>query len=537
MLALVLVLALLLGCADHYRAERYMELSVPSERFRTIEPLELEPTPEAAETADFPAEEPAEVSLAIEECRAFALENNLDIRVELVGPAIAAEQVGEERARFEALLFAGADFTKSDLPTDISLAGLSTETTSADVGVNFPLRTGGTLTFELPLTRYDSSAVSGVEDPYYMSELGGTIFQPLLRGAGPRTSTHPVRLALYGEQISQSRTRLALIRILSDVDISYWRLFASRRELEVRKNEHDLAVAQLDRARRRAEVGLGGELDVVSAETGVAERLEAIIIAENLVRRRERELKRALNKGDLPVGGPTVVVPGTEPEPVRYSVDANRLVAAALDNRMELLEAELELARDASTIDFARNDTLPLLDLSYSYNLHGRGRTAGDSFTVLRDGDFEDHSVALQLQVPLGNAAARSRLRRAVYERIRRLATKRSRELLVQQEVLDAVDAVEAGWQRLVANRQRIVLAARNLAAEERMFEQGLRTSTEVLDAQTRLADAQSAEARSLADYQIALVELARATGTLLGAANVEWQPHTTISQQQREMP
>ena len=76
-----------------------------------------------------------------------------------------------------------------------------------------------------------------------------------------------------------------------------------------------------------------------------------------------------------------------------------------------------------------------------------------------------------------------------------------------------------------MANRQRTVLAARNLRAEEHQFELGLRTSTDVLDGQTRLGDAQSAEISSLVDYQIAQVDLAYATGTLLGAARVEWEP------------
>ena len=52
-----------------------------------------------------------------------------------------------------------------------------------------------------------------------------------------------------------------------------------------------------------------------------------------------------------------------------------------------------------------------------------------------------------------------------------------------------------------------------------------MRTSTEVLDAQTKFADAQSAEIQALAEYQIALVDLAYATGTLLGAARIHWEP------------
>ena len=67
------------------------------------------------------------------------------------------------------------------------------------------------------------------------------------------------------------------------------------------------------------------------------------------------------------------------------------------------------------------------------------------------------------------------------------------------------------------------MLAARTAIGEERQFEVGIRTSTDVLEAQSRLADAQSREVQSLAAYQIALVDIAFATGTLLGQSKVEF--------------
>jgi outer membrane protein TolC len=200
-----------------------------------------------------------------------------------------------------------------------------------------------------------------------------------------------------------------------------------------------------------------------------------------------------------------------------------------MENRMELLEIELLLARDAAAVDIERNSTLPYLDLTYGFSANGAGSTAGDSYTRVRGKNFETHSVGLAFEIPVGNAAARSRLRRAVYDRIQRLATREERRLLIKREVLDAVDEIEAGWQRLMANRQRTILAGRNLEAEQRQFELGSRTSTEVLEAQTRLANAQSDEVSALADYEIAVISLARATGTLVGAAGVQWQSAAEI--------
>ncbi len=96
---------------------------------------------------------------------------------------------------------------------------------------------------------------------------------------------------------------------------------------------------------------------------------------------------------------------------------------------------------------------------------------------------------------------------------------------LIEFEVLNTVDRLEANWQRILAGRQNTILAARLFEAEKRQFELGLRTSTDVLDTQTKFAEAQSSEILSLTEYEIAKVDLAFATGTLLGAARIHWKP------------
>jgi outer membrane protein len=91
--------------------------------------------------------------------------------------------------------------------------------------------------------------------------------------------------------------------------------------------------------------------------------------------------------------------------------------------------------------------------------------------------------------------------------------------------VLAAADQIETNWQSILASRQNAILAGRLYEAEKRQFEVGLRTATDVLDAQAKFANAQSAEIKSLTEYQIAQVDLAFATGMLLGADKVHWEP------------
>ncbi len=305
----------------------------------------------------------------------------------------------------------------------------------------------------------------------------------------------------------------------------YWRLYAARRELEVRKKQYDLAKAQLEQAQRFVDLGERAQVEVIRAESGVAQQLEAIIVAENNLSDRERELKRVIKKAGLEMQTPTVLIPATVPDPVHYEFQGKQLVEKAIDNRMEMLELELQIAEDISTIDYLRNQALPLVTADYTYNISGLGKTRDDSFDLLFDKKFEDHRVGLQLLVPLGNNAAKSRLLQALYQRRQRLVTHENRKELIELEVLNAIDKLEANWQRILASRQSAILDGRLYGAERRQFELGLRTSTDVLQAQTTFADAQSAEILALAEYQIALVDLAYATGTLLGAAKVQWEP------------
>ncbi|MHC4594763.1 MAG: TolC family protein [Planctomycetota bacterium] len=521
-------LILLTGCASFPGDEEFYEIKIAPEKLRQVETLQLEQAKEEEKKPpDTNEAPPEELELTLEQCRALTLENNLDLKVQLISPAIAAERVGEEEARFEAALFSNITYAKTDTPvaSTLDITGSKVDYSATDLGVQVPLRTGGTVTFDLADNRTKTDSTYPTFNPSYGSDFLVSISQPLLRGAGNRANTHAIRIAEYERQITDARTKLEVIRVIAAVDRVYWRLYAARRELDVRKKQYDLAKAQLEQAQRFVRSGERAQIEVIRAEAGVAQRLEAIIVAENNLRDRERELKRVLNKARLEMQTPTVLVPATAPDPVRYELTKQQLVATAIENRMEMLELELQIAEDISTIDYEHNQVLPLVTMDYRYNINGLGATRDDSFDLLSDKRFEDHRLGLQLVVPLGNKAAKSRLYQAFYQRRQRLATRQNRETLIELEVLNATDQLEANWQRILASRQNTILASRLFEAEKRQFELGLRTSTDVLDAQTNFADAQSAEILALAEYQIALVDLGYATGTLLGAAKVQWEP------------
>lgn len=510
---------------------------VALERLRATEPAGLgryrkPPTP--APTTDPSAErqpprKPFEglqaSELTVEACRAATLSNNLSLQVALVDPAIAAARVTEEDARFESAFTLRGGVSQTDSPTASTLTSAQSEGQSVTPGVRIPLRTGGTVTIDLPISRNENNNSFSTLNPAYSSDLQFTISHPLLRNAGRRAATSALRIAGYEEQAAASRTKLEVIRQLAAADRSYWRLYRARRELDVRQQQHELAAEQLGRAQRRLRAGAVSEIEVTRAQAGVADRLEAIIIAQNDVLLQQRELKRIMNQPGLDIESTTMLTLTSSPDPVEYEFDAPTLCAQALANRMEMLELELQLAEDAVRIGLERNRALPLLSLDYTYRVNGLGGSWQDTARTLERNHFEDWELGLSCEIPLGNQAAKARIRQALLGRLQRLSTKAAREQSIRQEVLNASDQISAGWQRILAARQSVILNTRALQAEQRQFDVGQSTTTNVLDAATRLAESQSSEIRALTDYQVAQVDLAFATGTLLGAEKVSWSP------------
>lgn len=466
------------------------------------------------------------VELSLDQVRAETLRRNLNVQVALVDPSIAGESLAAERAKFNAVFRPSLRYSDNDRAVFDSTQTSASKVWNAGAAVDVPLRTGGRASVNLTGSKVDQATTLG--NPFaqfYSSDLTFSISQPLLRNGGEDVTTVSIQIASYNEQIAQANTKLTVIAQLAGADRVYWRLYAARRELEVRQQQYELARTQLDVAERRVRAGDSADIEATRARSGLASRLEAIIVAENSVLATQRELKKTANMADLDVESTQTIKPVSAPELVAYELEPRGLLELAMNSRMELLNAELQILSDATNERFARNQILPILNLDASYGFNAIGTQFTRTTDQLADRRFQSFAVGGSAEIPLGNEAAESRLNRAVLTRVQRIGTRQAREQTVKQEVLDAVDRVRAGWQRILAARQAAILAGRTLMGEQRQFEVGNRTSTDVLDAAARLADAQSAEIRALTEYQISQVDLAVATGTTLGQGSVSWSP------------
>ncbi len=524
-----------------------MDLSFPPVK-AVSEPTLTVPAKTREKTASEPivnAQPKASNALSISQARALALENNLELKIAQINPKIAAADVSEEQAKFDDLIFARAKYGAKNTPAknlDVvtftpgdSSSGLlkgetdkltavpqRTEILDMEAGIVIPLRTGAKMTLSVPFD--EKRQFKGVASDQYLNALRFSISQPLLRDGGIDTNVAGIRIARYEQQAVDVSTRLQAIRVLAAVERGYWGLYVAWGELDVRRQQYENATDNLAMVKKRVAEGMTAAVEINRAEIGVAERMEGLIVAETTLKLRQRQLKLLLNDPDMDLDSTTLLIPETTPTLLQFEFDREQLAQQALQGRLELLELELKLAADLTKIDYLSNQTLPLFMLDYHYASLGRDTSSfGGAFDQSLGGNYSDWSVGLRMELPLTNELRRARRDRSIQQRLQRLTTLQLRELSVRREIYDALDQMQQNWQRILAARQNVLLAGLNYDAELKQFHEGLRTMTEVLETLTRLGDAQLREVRAIGDYQVSMIDLAFATGTLLGHSRVDW--------------
>jgi outer membrane protein TolC len=157
--------------------------------------------------------------------------------------------------------------------------------------------------------------------------------------------------------------------------------------------------------------------------------------------------------------------------------------------------------------------------------VQGLGEEYRDALSDQSEFDFIDYAVGLQLEIPIGNRAARAIWRRAQLQRSQAIDQYRALIDQVSVDVKVAVREVETTWDEMIGStRARFAAADALLAIEEREKANEPLTPEFVnrkLDLQAQLAQAQSREAEATSNYMVAISGLERAKGTLLRYNNI----------------
>ncbi|MGZ5555593.1 MAG: TolC family protein, partial [Candidatus Aminicenantales bacterium] len=299
----------------------------------------------------------------------------------------------------------------------------------------------------------------------------------------------------------------------------------------------------LEKNQRSVEVGTLAPIEVLSAQAEVATREADLIQAETQIKSNEDQLKLLLHITGEEDKAMTALVPKDKPTYVAREVNLDEALAAAIQNRTELKIAQYGLQTDRINLSFAKNQTLPDLDLSASYSSPGidgtrifyvPGTNPLDGFVDHTEpGDiggalkqtmrftYPNWNVGLTLSLPLANVFSRASLAQARLNLRQSMLDLENQKDEVYLEIKNAVRAVEANYKRILAYTKARELAEQKLAGEEEKFRVGQSTNYIVLTYQRDLATARISELNAIVSYNVSIAALERSMGTNLQSRNI----------------
>ena len=135
---------------------------------------------------------------------------------------------------------------------------------------------------------------------------------------------------------------------------------------------------------------------------------------------------------------------------------------------------------------------------------------------------YPGYGGTLSLTLPVRNRGGQATLGSALVSRSHDLDTGGQIREQITREVHDAVHQLDEARQALAAGKASFDLAQKTLTSEQRKYELGAETNFFVLDAQTRLAQAELILLQTQVSYRLALAAVGHSTGDLLSPYHVQ---------------
>ncbi|MBI4717532.1 MAG: TolC family protein [Planctomycetes bacterium] len=459
--------------------------------------------------------------LSLEEALRRTLESNYSVQAERYNPAVATTRVVEAEAALDAVFFTNITKNKQDRPTGSQLQAGDLDFFESRYGVRKLLPTGMSVSGSYGLQRSKTTLRFQQINPEYFSDLQFEFRQPLLRGFGLDFNRSVILINKNDRRISNHAFERKVRDTLRNAEEVYWRLVEARRNVVitarvladfeqiydylVARQAFDVTPVQISATKANLEQSRAEFIRVRAAVMDAEDRLAAI-----------------MNDPQVNLAEDVEIIPDDFPSLQRLVVDPLAEVQVALDHRSELKEQELRIETAKIAAGRAKNAELPRFDVVFRYTIDGLAGTADRSFDEVTRHNYVDYLVGVEFELPIGNRGPRAAHKRAILQHHQAVAALKA---LFEEVILDVNLAVRA----LSTTYDQIAPGYESAEAREREVESIVARAerkdfivlNSELSARQSLASARRALIGAMVDYNVALIDLERAKGTLLPYNNV----------------
>lgn len=329
-----------------------------------------------------------------------------------------------------------------------------------------------------------------------------SVDQPLFAGGALVTNYQLAKLGIDVANIQQIQAVLDLIQRVKE---AYYSILKAEKFLGVANQTVEQVTEHVKVAKAFYDVGLTPKNDLLEAEVELAQARQDLIRAENGLSIAESkfntELRRDIN-AQVNIEDILTYVPSSE--------ELDDCIQLAYKQRPEMQEVTVKVEQAKKEITLARSDFFP--DLSFRFNYERVGDKSNVKGNDFRDAEHWEVTVGAEWtlwewgKTHFSVSESKVRLLQAIDAEIQVRDS-------VTLEVKEAFLNLKESEKNIFVAETVIEQAKENFRMNKERYQEQVATTTDVLDAQTLLAQAEKNYYHALSDYNIDRARLERAIG------------------------
>ena len=384
--------------------------------------------------------------------------------------------------------------------------------------------------------------------------------QPLLRGngtainriAGPNAvagNYNGVLIARIREDVSVIDFETAIRDLVNDTEQAYWELYFAYKDLDAKISARDLARETWENrdARVKGEIARADEeaqarQQYYTFQQQVDNALSGRLQGSLGVLGAERNLRRVM--GLLNNDG-RMIRPTTDPTIAPVTLDWNSSQDICLQDRAELRRQKWAVKQRELELFAACQLNKWRLDLVGNYGFQGFGDDLfgqsgipnGSAVSDLFDGNLDDWQLGFELSGAIGRRTGHLAIRNAQLQLAREKALLREQQRQLLHDLNAAYVEVDRAFAAIKTAYNSRLAILEELEPKKKRANEGEENIFFFLDVQQRAVTAQTQLDRAIIDYNLALLNYARVSGTLLRQYNIDLAegPWNDVAQQEME--
>lgn len=484
-------------------------------------------------------------------------------------PAIQETQIAQALSVFDTAFTTSLTWNKSTQPVNNTLTGgLASigarnvvlqiqDTANFQMGLSKRTATGGQINITHNVQWLYQNNIFQTYPSVYTTNIQMQLTQPLMGSAplpgqaigsapavGLEANRAPIVIARLTADAAVWVFKAEVMAHVRSIEQQYWSLAQQHVQLWSSEKAVELAREIVNREQAELVVGKGTVADVAEAQQRLEQFNLDLVTKTSDVITTERQLRNILG---LPPADNRRIIPVTPPAEARLEPDWDSSLAQMVTFQPDIVQQQLRVRIAELQLLIARNQLLPQLNLNLLYQLNGLGQQLDNAEAVMTGAtikaldpvirnkeiaaglpvnagfynNFHTWQVGFTFQMPLGMRSPLANTRNAQYILLRQRAYLQQFVHQTTHSLARFFLEVDANYKQFKTASRLRAAAAQRLEAQRAYYEEGRITIDRFLDAVSQYAQAVAQEAQFKTTYNISIVALEEAKGTLLAYNNI----------------